>query len=731
MRNNPDCPSVSRIHAPYNFVPLSAWIHFPGGDEQISQDMPFRDGICGCFEITLTNHTPLMVGGTQERESKNGPRKVAFFQLPNGKRAIPGSSIRGMVRNVLEIASFGKMGQVDDQVLSIRDLTRGANEIYQSIMTDGVQAGFLRLEKKKDKAQWIIRPQEFVKVEQSHLISFAKNKGKSEPEKIRLKNESELAAKKYHHWKGLPLVINFSIDDKGYGRLKKDGKPCGRIVFTGQPANSHQLERIRGKGKPKHREFIFYPPENGPLNDLKVESTMEDFLQIHGGHDRWKFWLKEAEKEPGIPVFFHTQKSNEKQIKSIGLAQMYHLPYTKTIGEAVTVTNPHHSDRQKMDLAEQIFGIVSENNQGLRGRVQFGHMIPVSEIQTIKLDPLVLNGPKPSYFPNYIHQPGLRLKGDEIGTTKTYRTLMDEKPEIRGWKRYPARPQLNLQKPNEDNTRIQSQLFPVDSGAVFQGKIRVHNLRPHELGALLWVLTWGGNPKLRHGLGMGKPYGLGSVTITLDHNSWKELRCNHQDAKLPTPEDCINLFTRTMEDVWLHAVKTEKNSDHAPMWAESEQLAQLRAMADPDQAPGQPESLDYMQLCQFAQAKGKAKGDPHLALLPYLSFKGLTDHDLFLRRTRQEWKDHLEKIKQQAEQEAQRAHLPPELRILCEDLLEDNHLEHAARWVDKLSQFNENLRQSAAQILRDHYQKHGKWSGKLSPKQKAKIKVIEDILAST
>ena len=41
-------------------------------------------------------------------------------------------------------------------------------------------------------------------------------------------------------------------------------------------------------------------------------------------------------------------------------------------------------------------------------------------------------------------------------------------------------------------------------------------MRPVELGALFWALTWGDSDQHFHSLGMGKPYGLGRVKIEID-----------------------------------------------------------------------------------------------------------------------------------------------------------------------------------------------------------------------
>jgi len=56
---------------------------------------------------------------------------------------------------------------------------------------------------------------------------------------------------------------------------------------------------------------------------------------------------------------------------------------------------------------------------------------------------------------------------------------------------------------------------PVRPGVRFQFTLHFENLRPEELGALWWALTLPGKPDVTycHKLGMGKPLGMGAVTL--------------------------------------------------------------------------------------------------------------------------------------------------------------------------------------------------------------------------
>jgi len=102
------------------------------------------------------------------------------------------------------------------------------------------------------------------------------------------------------------------------------------------------------------------------------------------------------------------------------------------------------------------------------------------------------------------------------------------------------------------------------AGVVFQGKIRVHNLRPAELGALVWALTWGGESGLRHSIGMAKPYGYGSVQVEI------------------TAAHLHNMAGQPVQYAATCAVFENWMTGKSPNWRQSEQIRSLLAMANPN-----------------------------------------------------------------------------------------------------------------------------------------------------
>lgn len=483
------------IQAPYRFVPLSSLVVLPEWADQVSLDTPFKDGICGELDITITTHGKVCVGGEQTVATEHEVGKVKFYRTPNGIPAIPGSSLKGMLRNVLEIATFSRFKQVEDQKLGVRDISESNNFYAKAIVGSKMESGWLKFENN----QWVIYPCSFARVHQKDIVSYF---NLSYQDWTKLKTVQD----RYRRLGVCPSVNYNDKGDKKYNKvlasLKRDGNLKGSLVMTGQPGSFYRENNPSQPASAKKYEFIFHAAKSESINI--PHQVMSGFRQIHDDTKEWKFWLAQlASLKNGIPVFYHTENS---QIVSLGLAMMYKLAYKNSIYDAINHTcDEHMKSQHQVDFADLIFGFLGENNQqGLRGRVNIGLAESLTEPVLSFTQATVLSGPKPTYYPHYIRQ----------DNTKSFNQLMDSRVKLSGWKRYPLKSVYfnRLSELVERNKKVQVQLETVDENTQFQSKIRLHNLRPLELGALLWSLDFG-NHHLRHNIGMGKPYGLGQISL--------------------------------------------------------------------------------------------------------------------------------------------------------------------------------------------------------------------------
>ncbi|MGB3974904.1 MAG: TIGR03986 family CRISPR-associated RAMP protein [bacterium] len=575
-------PLESAIPSPYNFVPLAYMVSVDDAwTEKVSHDIPFSNGISGVLTLKLKAESPIYIrnGGAhpEDPETKlNDSDYLDFFRVyPNGPYGIPGSSIKGMIRNVVEIASFSKMALVDNYKYSIRDLNNQKH--YTSKLTDSdsgaykprAKAGWLE---DRGNGEWVLYPCEFGRVEQDELARYFGNgftpwKRQNAIDKykqwLRHKNltvHCRINSETVHRKHSVPLSY-CEVDQLGKGPNQ------GVIVMTGQTAE-WSPDRPGSNRKKKHMEFVFF---NTSPNALPIKQKLKDeFIFVHSEpsgepNKEWKYWKNKMQKGERVPIFY---LGNSNDPDSMGLAMMYRLAYSYSVIDAIP---QEHHNTEALDFAQCLFGRV-EDKTALRSRVWFRPMIIDTSTKSGNTVKTILNNPKPTYYPNYMEQNtdnSGKIKGD-------YQTFMDNGCKIKGWKRYPTRLQAPEPiKPAQDQERVSTAFRPLPEGTSFTGHMTIHNLRPEELGALVWAIRLGDRAGARHSLGMAKPYGYGQITLSIENT---ELQSN--DGQKVNLEECVTAFEQKM-------------NSYCPgtNWKDTPQIQALLEMADPN--AHRPHELKY------------------------------------------------------------------------------------------------------------------------------------------
>lgn len=584
------------IDAPYNFVPLAERVYVPDWAPQVSHDVPFRDGLSGTIDFTLTAYSSLLVGGGMRKATEREPGEVKFFQAPDGRYLIPGSGLRGMIRNVVEILSFSRFRLVDDRRYGLRDISgKYVAESYTTRVRNNIQYGFLRLGAGGNP--------EIVPCEMARLSHRDLEKWWGETKPIFRKRTG--VPDKYQKWNDLCKRHNignaFAIAFKaaeGQVTTIGNGPYEGFPVFTGQISDSTDDARRTGKlTRGKYHDFFFFNTrESERFNVHEADSAAwRDFLLIHGDEEGkagmpWPdFWKRCYFRGERVPVFYIRSATRLQ----IGLAFMPKLAGDFSIHDMIRHTSADHLDDNRLDMATLIFGRVGEKaDDCLKGRVFFEPAFAQGNPKLERQPNAILGSPKASYFPNYIEQPVADPKWSLLTGAQyaTYiQTQKHTEPCLRGWKRYPARPnnEVAVQQPEGDqvrNKKIQVQLHTLPSETVFQGRMIFHNLKPVELGALLWAMTFGGDSACRHGLGMGKPFGFGQVSFTID-----------KAAIEPNDPEQLCLGWRG----YLTAFKDHMDTALGVNWLTTPQVQALIAMADPAQRNAFPGKLKHMRLTRI------------------------------------------------------------------------------------------------------------------------------------
>ncbi len=701
-------PGRNDIHAPYNFVPVSAFVHLPEWGAAVSQDQPFEDGLSGTLNYRIVAHSQILIAaGDSQGDEEGDIRTAPFFELPDGRPAIPGSTVRGLLRNVLEIASFSRMSLVDDRRFGVRDLTRNA-QFYMNRMTRKrgqeitplARSGWLKLD--RSSGSWRIEPCRYARVEHDVLIRDWKMDGihvtKDENAQPGLDwRKQALDGHGLVCWFAPPVVSHVRTNSgktpfdlvmaraDGIFRSQDDARNAGaasptrgHLVFTGSVANR------------KHREFIFHKDPGDQQAEIEVPpGVVARFLDIHdeklGRHDdesaQWPLWRRKllsgeigpgSDKEPGIPVFY--LGSSATPVEAIGLASMFKLPYEYGVADMLDHVSDRHRPpckgcgnaegcRPDYDMAEMLFGTVRRDAAfcNLKGRVSFGLARlsgDIPERPQLPTRTVLLNAPKPSYYPAYVRQrTGQAFDADGDRVKGPYRTYMADggrtAPEIRGWKRYWTRQAVDTSQklpdpdPPQERARTCTVLRPLPEGSVFEGRIRFHNLRPEELGALLWALAFGEDPaadgarSCHHTMGMGKPFGYGQCSLVISDPEILPNRTERRDGRPrrtvladrdahATMRQAMDRFALQMEQAYRTAAGG--NQTNAPGWLDSPQIRALRTMASAGDQEAGGHRRSYMTLDpaksvnEFAGAKGnRQKNTVARSLAPPL--EGLLDAD--------------------------------------------------------------------------------------------------------
>ena len=542
---------MNQVKSAYNFVPApeEQEVFIPSWAEQISHDIPFEDGESGEIEVEITAETPIFIrnGYAKGNEDKEFSHIKKFDEknqeiLSDRRYFIPATSLKGMTRNVLEIMSFSRLNKslVNNDRYSFRDLSSTSSEYMRSYDTNKVKAGWL---KEDQDGNWFVEECSYNHIHHSEvdralgtnfrklfLETPAKDIKKSGEYKYKLCNDKQLTS-------------TFSLKEsqskpKGVAFYDPNGKK-GTIVFTGQ--NGPRKEPKDKKPSGKVHEFVFF---EGIKKTYKIsQKDKKDFKFIYLDHDKnnispdWKFWKEELSKNGKVPVFFN--QKNDSEIKHFGLSYMYKLPYEHSVHEMF----PLATYKNSQDLATTIFGLTDKDNS-LKGRVFFGNALATKAFP-MNTSKEILGGPKASFTPFYIEQ-------KNSNSLSSYQ----QQGSLKGFKKYPIHSKISKPTYSSDqlkNEKVFSYFSPLDKGSSFVFKIKYHNLKQCELGALVSALSFHNNSNSYfHTLGGVKNLGFGSVKLDV-------LNINKFKTALQKFEYEMNLHcTKTIKNQWLNSIQLKE-----------------------------------------------------------------------------------------------------------------------------------------------------------------------------
>ncbi|MBQ3682355.1 MAG: TIGR03986 family CRISPR-associated RAMP protein [Succinimonas sp.] len=528
---------TNSIIAPYSFVPLSKKVFAPDWAYSVSHDVPLKDSLSGYIELKLENHGDICVGAGSETREDGKKGKVVWARLPGDKDrlVIPGSSVKGMIRNVLEIVSLARL--TPESMYQVRKFSHRILGNTSTGQTNDYTADYNKynccsawLKYNLEKECWEIRKSDsdfkLVKVFDKDLNSFL---GLSSKDAI---HNEQPATEKYKKAKSSNKNLDLNkrvavdcVDEPGskfvqpYKKVtsisiaksdeKAGGRHCtGYVVFSNHRIGNNQEQKCFSYIFPDDK---LQPPVEVSADIVEKFSSVSPMIsELH------KYLLKHQNNDLGIPVWAFSNKNSGK-VEVLGYPKMPRLPCKYDTKDVIATHQGGFSKERELadeiyfSLPEVMFGTVRKKY----GEVSFKSRVSFSDMVSGKVSSgdfkdmsVVLNSPKPSFTAMYLED------------NKTY-SAKDGIPCASGFKRY--RPQTCSTTGTEGSDGVTSTMEVLKNKKTFEGKVMFHNLKKEELGALLWCLRFGENFKddqnghdspYYHNLGHGKPYGLGAVQFS-------------------------------------------------------------------------------------------------------------------------------------------------------------------------------------------------------------------------
>ena len=625
---NPTRPDRTS-HAPYNFIPLPEKVKTIAPESLPRHDRYEEGRHTGWIDLTIKTETPLYIRcgpkvgdilNEAEEDHAQLTRKHRYRQdfFHHGQPdhpVIPGSSIRGMIRSLVEILSFGKIQWFTDKQLIYRAVgdTSSLGQQYRESMLGSNQAprprqmlfeyplprlrgGYLE----QSGQGWAIRPaqkfcgESFIHIEDNAcddwtgkagtvIPVFVRPVGRTQPKRSRKNLTLNLA------YINSPADIVPAVP----GTSRHSGFKKGVLVHSGAM-------------KGKHMHCVIYEKDPGAAL-IPIPPSM------------WKLYVDDREltrgiptrklKKNGAPLFYLVDPQDD--LVFFGPTMMFRLPYTRRIQDFIPESIRGHD---KIDIPDSIFGSV-KTDPPLKSRVFFedlcwdGRGEPFFSNQGLR-SPKILSGPKPTAFQHYLTQ----SKPDENQQLFHY----DSSPQqtcIRGQKRYWHKRQADSfeKGPVQAQDTQHTVIRPVEKGTVFKGRVRFENLSDLELGALLSTLQLPSSK--RHHLGMGKPLGMGSVRIEAELHDTARTGAESRYTSLYTDDRNLNLgelpatqnkkvekeAKRKFREAMVRHYKSTTGSVAAGLW-DIPRLQALALMLEWDGAPSSNQTA-YMDLKEWRERR--------------------------------------------------------------------------------------------------------------------------------
>ena len=523
------------VGAPYNFVPF--YNDVVGVDEAamgvhgvISDEL-----LTGEISYQLKAETPIFIG--DGHKNRDGSSDEHFFRNEKGELAIPGSSVRGLIRNNAQILGLSGFDQdIDDYHLMYREVAGGGKkqevrDFYNNklglpdsqnsvAVLQNVRAGYIV----KEGSEYRIYKTEVDKIdsELGEMNYYVINERKVSEDSDYKKNypyfekhpesTQNILEEGFERTKDANGTVYYKGEDNpsyrpGYASVSYTIKDLKNVIQVGDPGVYEKEGVLLGTGlMPKKKVQYIIPKidkskEYITISNSDIKAFEIDFNKrmnaLKGFGDPQFFNLpKEGEVKPVFYIELSKNMHEENEENSsrlyFGFTPRLRLFYDYTIKDG------YHQNVQEFDYAMSLFGMTRQQCS-YKSKTSFSDAVVCSDSVETKEKKVILAEPKPTSYMDYLQQ------GDKLTTYNS------DQFELRGIKQYWLRDKTISGENTGKNEKVCSSIRPLDKGVCFAGKVRFENLTKAELGLLLWSIRL--KKSSRMNMGKGKAYGFGAVSV--------------------------------------------------------------------------------------------------------------------------------------------------------------------------------------------------------------------------
>ena len=514
--------NLEEDYYPYNFVSL-------GDSSKAERHSVEKGNFSGKIKCSLKNLTPLFIGGNEDKERTLIEEVEECHKTKDGeeyykvtKYVIPASTIKGELRNIIEVLTRSCIKNIENEKLSYRVLKRentfGIIKSFPNGQNDGCIEGV-----------------NIIRIERSLTKEILKNLNKINGNKNTEDNEGfyeiYVNKNKVNDYKCNSFPYKNTIDN-----IEKFNDLTNRIVACMEKAILWIGTEFPRKDKKTYAKIlvpnkIMYKFSKGEYEDLKSliaeRNNSKKPLYINKiDIDNGVVFKKEELKKDDTIIF----KTNEKKAIDLAFSEVPRLKYKYSPLDLIPDKFKPCSNAKELCFACRLFGTIGDNTKSKKenddsksesfavsSRIFITDALSLDtrdEKKEKELDRLrSLGEPHPTLLGFYLKYGDYDKRYDkgkyEIRGRKFYWHHTNKINAGKNWEKY-----RNSIETKEDN-KTNSKIYFLEPLQKFEFEINFRDLTEEELGILLYSIEVEEGKSL-HKIGKAKAYGFGSCEIKVD-----------------------------------------------------------------------------------------------------------------------------------------------------------------------------------------------------------------------